>query len=323
MKRIPRLILGLFIIIGVLKASTFGWRLWSKPMVIEKTDTVLVQQLRERVDKLARHIGDRSMFKYRRLNEAAGYIAREFSSLGYKVKFGKYRVGTKTFRNIIAVKEGEFKPQEVVIVGAHYDTCYNPGADDNASGVAGLLALAEALSDRDTARTVKFIAFVNEEPPFFKTDTMGSRVYTRSAKEKGEDIKAAFILEMIGYYSSREHSQRYPPLLGIFYPNKGDFIAVVGNIFSRGLVKRTVSLFKEETSFPIEALVAPAALPGVDFSDHWSFWQEGYPAVMITDTAFYRNPHYHHGSDTPEKLDYEAMAQVIKGLKAVLEAFSV
>ena len=178
------------------------------------------------------------------------------------------------------------------------------------------------MADKQTERNVKFIAFVNEEPPFFKTGEMGSQVYARAAKKRGDNIKAALILEMIGYYTDKPHSQSYPPLLGPFYPNTGNFIAVVGNIPSRKLVKEVSSVFKQHTSFPIESLITVSLVPGVDFSDHASFWAHGYPAVMITDTAFYRNPHYHSDSDTYDTLDYESMAEVVKGLRGVILALS-
>ena len=278
----------------------------------------LAKILKSHVYKLAHQIGERSVYKYEKLEEAAGYITEQFGSFGYNVEFQKYTLLGKTVKNIIATKVGSKIPEEVIIVAAHYDSCFNPGADDNASAVAGLIELAKTTSDKKTNSTIKFIAFVNEEPPFFKTERMGSRVYAKEAKAKGENIKAVLILEMIGYYSNKPNSQRYPPLFGLFYPNKGNFIAIVGNFQSRWLVKKVMTDFKKQTKFPIESVATFGFVPGVDFSDHWSFWQEGYPAVMITDTGFYRNPHYHSSCDTYEKLDYESMAEVVKGLSAVI-----
>ncbi len=270
------------------------------------------------VHKLAQEIGDRSIFKYDKLEEAKEYIVKRFKSLGYPVEFQSYNVNAKEVKNIIAIKKGKEKPDQTIIVGAHYDTCFNPGADDNASGIAALLELASLFAKKENNRTIKFIAFVNEEPPFFKTKDMGSRVYTKAAKIKKENIKAALILESVGYYSHKPNSQNYPPLFGLFYPNKGNFICIAGNLLSHALVKGVTSTFKKHTRFPVESFIGPGFIPGVDFSDNWSFWQEGYPAVMITDTAFYRNPHYHTASDTYKTLDYNSISEVVRGLGEVL-----
>ncbi|MFC1703514.1 M28 family peptidase [Candidatus Omnitrophota bacterium] len=319
MKRILRLAIFVLIAFLMVRATTIGWRFWSKQMrsaVIE--DTTLAQTLKEHVRVLSHEIGDRSVFSYEALQQAEGYIVNQLTSFGYNVEFQPYSVYGKNVRNIIVTKEGIEKPEEIVVVGAHYDTCGNPGADDNASAIAGLLELARSALDAENKRTLQFIAFVNEEPPFFMTDDMGSRVYTKKAKEQGKDIKAALILEMIGYYNDASFSQRYPPLFGFFYPNKANFICVVGDFNSRWLAKDIVSRFKRISAFPIESIVTFRAVPGVEFSDHWSFWQEGYPAVMITDTAFYRYPHYHSPLDTYEKLDYDSMAEVVTGLQSTV-----
>lgn len=303
----------------VVKVSTLGWKFSGKKFVVPpRGNEELARDLKSYVYKLSHDIGDRSVFKYDKLKEAEYFVAQTLGSFGYQVRFQNYMVKGRTVTNIIATRQGQVRPGEVIIVGAHYDTCFNPGADDNASAVAGLLELARFFADKNPARTVKFIAFVNEEPPFYHTPEMGSRFYTINARSSGEDIKAALILEMIGYYDNEYFSQRYPPFIGPFYPNRGNFITVVGNLSYRWLVKRVASSFRKHTSFPVES-ISLGFLPGVDFSDHWSFWQEKYPAVMITDTAFYRNPYYHSGEDTPEKLNYEYMAEVVKGLSGVVE----
>ncbi len=322
MKRILNLIIFALVVFVVLKISTFGWRFSNNPYMKLTKNSQTAQILKDHVYKLAHEIGDRSIFRYDKLEEAAGYIVQTLASFGYNVEFQEYTLSNKIVKNIIATKIGIHRPKEIIIVGAHYDTCFNPGADDNASAVAVLLELARSMSDKQTDYSIKFIAFVNEEPPFFKSEDMGSRVYARAAKARKEDIKAVLILEAIGYYSDRPHSQRYPLIYGLFYPNKGNFIAVVGNFRSHWLVKKAVSHFKKETEFPIESIATFGFIPGVDFSDHWSFWKEGYPAAMITDTAFYRNPNYHSYSDTYEKLNYESMAEVAKGLCAVLSDFN-
>jgi len=314
-----RLVIIALIVFIVFKTSTFGWHIFSKSFLKPtKENSEFAKTLESHVRKLADEIGDRSVFKYEKLDEAARYITQTLRSFGYNVEFQSYNVWDKTVRNIIASKEGVQKPEEIIIVGAHYDTCFNPGADDNASSVAGLLELAKFFYHRQTNCSIKFVAFVNEEPPFFKTADMGSVFFVREAKAKGENIKATLILEMIGYYKDNPNSQRYPPFFGFFYPNKGNFIAVVGNPHSRRLLRQVTSTFRNHSRFPLESVLSFGFIPGADFSDHWSFWKEKYPALMITDTAFYRNPHYHISSDTYEKLNYESMAEVVKGLMEVL-----
>lgn len=319
MKRMVYLIFFSVSVIIILKSTTLGWRFWGKSFIGNgKENAKLAAKLKQHVYRLSHEIGDRSLFNYENLNHAAKYISQAFESSGYSLELQKFDVSNKIVSNIIVSKKGINRPEEIIILGAHYDTCFNPGADDNASAVAGLLEIARLIFDKQTNCSIKFIAFVNEEPPFFKTEEMGSRVYARMAKREGEDIKAVLILEMIGYYSDRPYSQRYPLILGPFYPNKANFIAVVGNLSSRGLVKKVVSNFKDKTEFPIESVVMFSFIPGIDFSDHWSFWKEGYPAVMITDTAFYRSPYYHSSLDTYEKLNYDNMAELVRGLSSAL-----
>ncbi|MCM8775136.1 MAG: M28 family peptidase [Candidatus Omnitrophica bacterium] len=282
----------------------------------------LAELLKSHVYRLAHEIGDRSVFSYDKLVEAQDYITQKFESYGYRPECQGFRTMGKTVQNIVVTKPGLRLPQEIIILGAHYDTCDNPGADDNASAVAGLLELSRLMSTVPTDRSLKFIAFVNEEPPFFRTSAMGSLVYAKSATQRKENIKAALVFEMIGYYTQEPDSQQYPPFLSFLYPNKGNFIAVVGNFYSRWLVNKVTWNFKKQTQFPIESLTTFSFVPGVDLSDHWSFWKENYPAVMITDTAFYRYPHYHSDSDTYDKLSYESMAEVVIGFQRVLTALT-
>jgi Zn-dependent M28 family amino/carboxypeptidase len=301
--------------------TAYGWRL-RKSFILDKTaNTQLVNALRQHVYKLSHEVGDRSMFKFAQLEAAANYITKQLTSYGYKVEFQEYNVENKTVKNIIATKVGAKFPDKIIIIGAHYDTCGNPGADDNASGISAVLELAKLLANVQTDCTIKFIAFVNEEPPFFKTQTMGSLVYAAKAKLQKENIQAVLILEMIGYFSNKLNSQSYPILFGPFYPNRGNYLGVIGNFGSRKLVKKVVTIFQQQTQFPIEGITTFGFVPGVDFSDHWSFWQVGYPAVMITDTGFYRNPNYHRSTDTYETLDYHSIAEIIQGLRSVLVKF--
>ena len=220
-------------------------------------------------------------------------------------------------------RPGRQAPDEIVVIGAHYDSVFgSPGANDNGSGVAALLELARLFAARDTGRTVRFVAFVNEEPPFFRTSDMGSRQYARAARAKNEDIRAMLALETIGYYDDAPGSQRYPPFFSLFFPDRGNFIGMVSNFGSRALLKRAVAAFRAASDFPIEHVATFGWVPGVDWSDHASFWSEGYPAIMITDTALYRYPYYHSARDTPDKVDYARLARVTAALAAVVEALA-
>ncbi len=302
------------------KITTFGWRTSVKTLPVLPEDSSLPERLKAHVLKLADEIGERSIFKYENLNQSADYITQQLDGLGLEIEFQEYKLYDKTARNIIARKTGREKPDEVIIVGAHYDTCFNPGANDNASGIAVLLELAGRLGVQALRRSVKFIAFTNEEPPFFKTRDMGSYRYARRAKDEGENIRLALILESVGYYSDRSFSQRYPVLVGPFFPHRANFIAVVGNLRNREQVRECAELLRKNSALPVYSATLPDFVGGIDFSDHWSFWQMGFPAVMISDTAFYRSRHYHRNSDTFEKLDYARMALLVDGLeKAIIE----
>jgi Zn-dependent M28 family amino/carboxypeptidase len=310
-------IAGLALVLG--KATMFGWRC-SKitKLDLSQEDLKVSQALKQTVKYLSQDIGLRDYLNYKNLEKSAQFIKSAFKNLGFSSEVMHYSLQGKIFKNIIARKMGSNQQANTVILGAHYDSCFNPGADDNASGVAVLLELARQLKDESLRSDVEFIAFVNEEPPFFLSEDMGSRVYARKAKKQGKTIKAAVILESVGYYRDEPYSQTYPPPLGLFYPQRGNFIAFVSNFASGKILKSLVSAFKKTTDFPVESFAGPSFIPGVSFSDHWSFWQEGFPAVMVTDTAFLRNPNYHADSDVYTTLDYQKMALVVKGLKATL-----
>lgn len=283
----------------------------------------LASRLRAHVELIAGRIGERNYTRPRALDSAAVYIRDSFVAFGYTVSEQTFELGGRTFRNIEAALPGRTARQDIVIVGGHYDSVTGtPGADDNASGVAAVLELARRMSDNPADRTVKFVAFANEEPPFFYTEDMGSRHYARAARGRGDRITAMLSLETIGYYSDAAGSQRYPPVLGWFYPDRGDFIGFVGNVGSRALVHRVIREFRSSAQFPSAGTAAPAQIPGIAWSDHWSFWKEGYDAVMITDTAPFRNPHYHELSDRPETLDYDRMARVVDGLGSVVRSLA-
>jgi Zn-dependent M28 family amino/carboxypeptidase len=216
---------------------------------------------------------------------------------------------------------GDTKPNEIVVIGAHYDSVVNcPAANDNGSGVAAVLALARRQAGQAVGRTLRFVAFANEEPPYFQTEQMGSWVYARRCRRRDEQVTAMFSLETIGCFSDAPKSQHYPPPFGLLYPSTGNFIAFVGNSKSAPLVRQAVATFRDNEPFPSEGGALPNAIPGVGFSDHWSFWQEGYPALMVTDTAMYRYPHYHESTDTVDKIDFDKMARVVRGLASVIDS---
>ena len=208
-----------------------------------------------------------------------------------------------------------------IVVGAHYDTVPgSPGADDNASAVAVLIELQKMLAPERLP--VALVAFVNEELPYSFTLECGAFQWARRAKELGEPVHAMFSLEMLGYFRDQPGSQRYPWPLSLVYPNRGNFIAFVGDLGARALVRKAIGLFRKSSRFPSEGVAAPAALPGIRASDHWSFRLHGFPALMVTDTAYNRNPNYHRASDTPDTLDYDRMARVALGLAAMLRDLS-
>ena len=286
---------------------------------LSQQETEINANLKKHVSFLAATIGERNVLTYKALQNTAQYIEDALKAQGYTVESQEYVVEAKKVRNLIAEIHGADKASEIVVIGAHYDTVYFcPGADDNTSGVAALLELARLLKDTHPARTLRFVAFVNEEPPYFQTADMGSLVYAKRAHQRNENIVAAVSLETIGMYSDAEGSQHYPSGFGLLYPSKGNSIGFIGNLSSRSLVREALAAFRETTAFPSEGSAVPAAVPGVGWSDHWSFWQEGYPAIMVTDTAPFRNPHYHQPTDKPETLDYDRMTRVTRGLVKVV-----
>lgn len=265
-------------------------------------------------------IGERSTLLPENLSRAAELIEREFSAAGYEVERQTYDVVRDGARadNLIVELRGSSRPDEIVVIGAHYDSVTGTvGADDNASGVAALLALARRFREAKPARTLRFVAFVNEEPPHFQTETMGSWQYAKRAHERGEKIVAMLSLEAVGYYSDAPGSQQYPPPLSFFYPGRGNFIGFVANTGSRSLLRRSLRTFRRSARFPSEGAALPPVIREAGWSDQWSFWQFGYPALMVTDTAVFRNPHYHRPTDTAETLDYDRTARVVEGLLAV------
>jgi len=286
---------------------------------LESLPKILPKQLEEHVRVLAEKIGERNCLNKKKLDQARDYIVKNFSSLNLNISLQTYQAKKISFQNIEATLPG--KKGDIILVGAHYDSHRgSPGADDNASGVAAVLVLAERFRDlvkkRTFSKTLRFAAFVNEEHPFSLTNDMGSLVYAKMAKKRGDKIKAALVLEMLGCFTNKKKSQTYPLMLGSFYPEKGNFVAVLSNLKNRKFVNKVADLIKP--SFPAERLVAPSFSSVVNRSDHWSFWKTGVPTLMITDTANFRNRHYHQRTDTWDTLNYEKMGKLVNSLEDVI-----
>lgn len=271
------------------------------------------------VHVLAGEIGERNVFRPGALSAAADYIAGTWRDQGYEVTSQAYEVLGVQCANLEAVKRGTTRANEILLIGAHYDTVPgSPGANDNGSGVGALLEISRLFARAAPALTVRFVAFVNEEPPFFMTDRQGSAVYAEAARARGDDIRLMVSLETIGYFRHARGSQSYPPLFRLFYPDRGDFLAFVSNLNSLVVTRRIAELFRRHSDVPLEYAGMPGFVPGVSWSDHRSFWKEGYRACMVTDTAFYRYPYYHTPEDTPDKLSYRELGRVVDGLYLML-----
>lgn len=287
------------------------------PLTIEEHE--ISRHLNGHVQTIAQEIGERNLWHYKALTASGAYIDATFRDLGYTVRQQEFRVEGKTVTNIEVERRGATLPDEIVIVGAHYDSVIgSPGANDNATGVAAVLELARLLATTTRSRTVRFVTFVNEEPPFFQTDDMGSAVYARRSHSRNENIVAMLSIETIGYYSDTQGSQQYPIPFSLFYPRTGNFIGFVGNVASQGLVHRSITSFRRHTKFPSEGITVPGWIPGIGWSDHWAFWEQGYQALMITDTAPFRYPYYHTAEDTHDKIDYDRTARVVAGIARVV-----
>jgi len=319
-RRIIKLMLLVVLIFLVVLIAVWFWV--TQPMPSRATPssqrTVDPSRLEAHVRKLSTEMGPRDERHPENLDQVAAYIKNEFSQTGAFVSEQVYRVQGNSYRNVIAHLGPE--TEERIIVGAHYDTCGPlPGADDNASGVAGLLELARLLKPQELKVRVELVAFSTEEPPYFGTTGMGSYVHAESLRQQNVRVRAMFSLEMIGYFSDAPNSQHFPVgFLNAFYPSTGNYIAVVGRLSDGLLVRRTKAAMRNAAPLPVYSINAPEFVTGVDFSDQRNYWHAGYNAVMITDSAFYRNLNYHTEQDTAEKLDYKRMALVVEGVYATV-----
>jgi hypothetical protein len=275
--------------------------------------------LRSDVETLVTRFGPRDVDHPENLARAAAFVAGALRSAGAAVSEQTYRAADRDYRNVLA-EVGPDTPERIVI-GAHYDTAGDqPGADDDASGVAGLIALGRLLAASPPPMRVVLAAYANEEPPSFGTERMGSAVHARALADRGVRVRIMISLEMIGAFSDARGSQAYPAVVGWFHPSTGNFVAVVGKWGQGGAVRDVAAGMRAGSPLPLETLTAPTVFPGVDFSDHRSFWANGYDAVMVTDTAFFRNPRYHTPTDRPDTLDYARMAEVVKGVHCAVQA---
>jgi Zn-dependent M28 family amino/carboxypeptidase len=278
-----------------------------------------IENLRRHVDRLAGLIGPRHVGKPKALVAAALLIENEFRAAGYDVERQPYVASGASVENLVAELPGSRRRDEILILGAHYDTIpETPGADDNASAVAVLIEVVRLLHEFRPQRTIRFVSFPCEEPPHFHTGEMGSQIYARRCRERNENIVGMLCLEMVGYFSTQAGSQQIPDSLPrwsrTFLPTRGDFLAAVGNLRSWRLLWQFRRGFKRATQLPLLSLALPERIHEIRLSDNSSFWDQGYPSLMLTDTSFLRNPHYHRQSDTPETLDYERMAEVVSGV---------
>ncbi len=277
--------------------------------------------LRAHVTKLSVDFYPRSFDRDRNLDLVAEYIHTQLKHTTARVSVQNFETEDGKYRNIIA----HFGPDSgpMLVIGAHYDAFEGtPGADDNASGVAGLIELAQLLSRTEQKRPIELVAYTLEEPPYFGSEDMGSAHHARLLREQGREVALMLSLEMIGYFSDSPGSQLYPiPGFSALYPDRANFIGLVGKLSDFGAMRKVKSLMLGATPLPVVSFNGPPLVQGVDFSDHASYWREGYPAIMVTDTAFNRNDAYHGGGDTADRLDYGRMAQVVQGIYSVTQGF--
>jgi hypothetical protein len=323
MKKYAWTLVGATLLISALALAVVG-KSPSEQALLERA--ALKQALIADVDALAGKIGERNIGqKYESLVRAEKWLLTRLTEMGYSPRRQAYKVEGVEVANIDVEIPGTARGGEVVVIGAHYDSAEDaPGANDNGSGVAANLALAQALRGIKPTRTLRFVFFTNEEPPYFQTDNMGSVQYARWCKQNGDKVVAMMSLETMGYYSNEKGSQEFPKYtgLGYLFPDIGNFIAFVGNWSSQAMTSGIVQSFKAASDVPVHYAHLPEFIRQAGFSDQWSFWQVGYPGLMVTDTALFRYPHYHEATDTPDKVNYEVLADVTQGLIPVIQTLA-
>jgi Zn-dependent M28 family amino/carboxypeptidase len=336
--RFPKkmLVFVITVVLVILAGCVFLAQPMVKPLAITPPP-VDTGKLRAHVRMLSEQLYPRSFDHPKMLRAAASYIQAQFAATGAVAQEQVFTDDGDQYLNILA----RFGPADgpVIVIGAHYDshadeargggfplgydiTTHTPGADDNASGVAGLIELARLLTAMPPKTGVELVAYTLEEPPNFRTQAMGSAHHARSMRASGRQVKVMVSLEMIGYFDSRPVTQTYPvPGLALLYPNRGDFIAIVGRIQDWAVTRRVKAGMLGASDLPVRSINALALLPGIGFSDHGSYWAEGFSALMVTDTAFFRNPNYHQAGDVASTLDYERMAKVIQGIFGAIQNY--
>jgi Zn-dependent M28 family amino/carboxypeptidase len=317
--RVVAILLGLPAVFSGCAVWMPGESFRGEPPPLTGEQEALASRLRAHVVMLADEIGERNLSHYESLERARAYVVSELTGAGWIVTDHPYDFAGETFHNVEAMLPGASDAPGIV-VGAHYDSAEgSPGANDNGSGVAALIELGRLLRPCAPAAPLRLVAFANEEPPYFDTGRgMGSAAYVRALGDANARVRCMLSLETMGFYRDEPGTQRYPPGVGLLYPDRGDFIAFVANPASRGCLRRLVGSFRAVATIASEGAALPAGIPGVAWSDHRSFWEAGIPAVMVTDTAPYRDPAYHRASDTPERLDYARLARVVDGLAHAL-----
>lgn len=330
----------LVVVIALIGAAASGLFLVVQPLVRtidSKPPQVSAARLEHHVKHLSVQLHPRSQDQLENINLAADYIFNELKATGGSIDVQEVTVHGVVYKNIIA----RFGPSSgpVMVVGAHYDShgdaeaaaklaarftadTHTPGADDNASGVAGLLELARLLGRSAPVRSVELVAYTLEEPPYFRTDNMGSARHAAALSDAHREVELMLSLEMIGYFSDEPGSQKFPvPGMSFFYPDRGNFIALVGRIGDFNAMRRAKALMAGATDLPVRSVNAPPIVPGIDFSDHLNYWEKGFRAIMVTDTAFMRNQNYHLAGDTYDKLNYQRMAKVVQAVYAVVQGY--
>ncbi len=311
------LLLALFGVYSfLLYCSTFpGSSYTQSPPNLTKAETHTQDNLTRHVSTLASSIGARNDEHPKAYKKSATYILKELKGMGYSPVEHPLKTAGGTWPIIEVTLTGQSRATDIVLFAAHYDSCHTtPGADDNASGVAAQLELARLLHKTTPEHTIRLVFVPNEEPPHFKTKDMGSYAYAKLARARKDDIKIMYSLEMLGYFTDEEDSQHYPSVLSTVYPDTGNFIAMVSLLDYRAQTQQSMRIFRNHAKLASEGFTGPDFVPGIDYSDHWSFWVHNYPAIMITDTSFFRTPHYHKATDTPDTLDYKRLTHITHAL---------
>lgn len=327
--RLINLVFGLILFIGIV------WFIGTQPLLFvsdrEQMPEVSPQVLESHVRDLSEKLLAREGFE-KSLNPTVEWIEKQIAPYGKSYR-QSYQANNQTFHNIILNfanhSDSLVSNKEIIVVGAHYDTAHGfPGADDNASAVAALIELARLLSTNQTseypislAHPIQLVFYTLEEPPYFRSEKMGSYIHASDLIKKQQKVKIMIALDMIGYYSDEKDSQHFPiPFLDWIYPNQGNFISVIGNLANMDTVRTVKHSFKTASDLPVYSFNAPSFIQGIDFSDHLNFWKAGYKAVLITDTSFNRNLAYHTEGDTADRLDYVKMTKVVQAIyKTVID----